>query len=78
MVNTNISESEKIAANTRVEKIVIKFEPPCSIEMFEKKLGLQINNRTLNQLRDEEGYRGWKALRTIMPTMKKYDGWVDK
>ena len=46
--------------------------------MFEKKLGLQINNRTLNQLRDEEGYRGWKALRTIMPTMKKYDGWVDK
>ena len=31
MVNTNISESEKIAANTRVEKIVIKFEPPCSV-----------------------------------------------
>ena len=30
MVNTNISESEKIAANTRVEKIVIKFEPPCT------------------------------------------------
>lgn len=28
MVNTNISKSEKIVANTRVEKIVSKFEPP--------------------------------------------------
>ena len=39
MVNTNISESEKIAANTRVEKIVIKFGPPCkrdeSVQMAE-------------------------------------------
>ena len=29
MVNTNISKSEKIVANTRVEKIVSKFVPPC-------------------------------------------------
>ena len=28
MVNTNISKSEKIVANTRVEKIVSKFGPP--------------------------------------------------
>ena len=29
MVNTNISKSEKIVANTHVENIVSKFEPPC-------------------------------------------------
>lgn len=31
MVNTNISKSEKIVANTRVEKIVELFEPPWMI-----------------------------------------------
>ena len=36
MVNTNISKSEKIVANTRVEKIVSKFEPPCMIQMFDQ------------------------------------------
>ena len=39
MVNTNISESEKIAANTRVEKIVIKFEPPCICDIHEISFG---------------------------------------
>ena len=33
MVNTNISKSEKIVANTRVEKIVSKFEPPSAIDI---------------------------------------------
>ena len=33
-------------------------------------------DRTLNQLREEEHYRGWKALRIMMPTLKNYKGYV--
>ena len=44
------------------------------MKLFEKKLKLEIRNRTLNELRDEERYRGWKALKMIMPRMKDING----
>ena len=44
MVNTNISKSEKIVANTRVEKIVSKFEPPCIFVQFLQKVFTDLSN----------------------------------
>ena len=57
MVNTNISKSEKIVANTRVEKIVSKFEPPCYLYIYHRYVQ---NSFQFKQNSCAENYAGRK------------------
>ena len=37
---------------------------------FDKKMHIHMGHRSLDQLRCEEGYRGWLALQRLMPQIK--------
>ena len=58
MVNTNISKSEKIVANTRVEKIVSKFKPPWHYQLFTLKRRQQTKEKIeyLTKLKEKREY----------------------
>ena len=36
---------------------------------------IHVGNRSLDQLRCEEGYRGWLALQRLMPQIKDIQGY---
>jgi len=47
-----------------------------NLKSFEKKMHISINNRTLEQLRAQENFRGWEALSVVMPRLKSFQGKV--
>lgn len=47
-----------------------QFHSVSSQREFDKKMHLHIGDRSLDELRCEEGYRGWIALKRLMPQIK--------
>ena len=45
-----------------------------TLEDFEKRLHIKVGNRSLEELRSEERYRGWRAMKAFMPIIGHYKG----